>query len=62
MGSQDTHARDTDRQRAQGWKSGGKISKRKPVAGSARTLQPWIELGIICRTYYRRMLKKAETR
>ena len=42
-----------------GGKIGGKVSKRKPVTDSARTLQPWIELGISRRTYYRRMSKKS---
>ena len=37
-----------------GGKIGGKLSKRKPVADSERTLQPWLELGISQRTYYRR--------
>jgi len=37
-----------------GGKIGGKVSKRKPVADSERTLQPWLELGISQRTYYRR--------
>ncbi|MGB5878350.1 MAG: replication initiation protein [Psychrobacter nivimaris] len=32
---------------------GGKISKRKPVATSKRTTQPWLELGISRATYYR---------
>ncbi|OAV10729.1 replication initiation protein [Moraxella catarrhalis] len=32
---------------------GGKKSKRPPMVDSERTLQPWIELGISRRTYYR---------
>lgn len=32
---------------------GGKVSKRKPAKTSARTKQPWIELGISQSTYYR---------
>ena len=37
---------------------GGKLSKRKPVATSERTTQPWLELGISQSTYYRRKRKK----
>lgn len=37
---------------------GGKVSKRKPVATSARTRKPWVELGISQSTYYRRKRKK----
>ncbi|HBR6809340.1 TPA: replication initiation protein [Klebsiella pneumoniae] len=37
-----------------GGKIGGKVSKRKPVADSAKTLQPWLDLGISRATYYRR--------
>ena len=33
---------------------GGKKSKRVPVSDSERTLEPWKELGISRRTYYRR--------
>jgi hypothetical protein len=33
---------------------GGKVSKRKPVATSERTKQPWLALGISRRTYYNR--------
>ena len=33
---------------------GGKVSKRKPVATSERSLQPWLDLGISRRTYYNR--------
>lgn len=40
-----------------GGKIGGKVSKRKPVADSERTLQPWLDLGISRRTYYRRNAK-----
>lgn len=36
---------------------GGKVSKRKPVKTSARTKQPWLELGISRRTYYRDLNK-----
>ena len=32
----------------------GKASKRKPVATSERTNQPWLALGISIRTYYNR--------
>lgn len=35
-------------------RKGGKISKRKPMADSAETLQPWLALGISRATYYRR--------
>jgi hypothetical protein len=31
---------------------GGKVSKRKPLACSERTTQPWVGLGISRRTYY----------
>ena len=37
---------------------GGKVSKRKVVATSARTLKPWEELGISRSTYYRKKSKK----
>lgn len=36
---------------------GGKVSKRKPSKTSARTKQPWLELGISRRTYYRDLNK-----
>lgn len=36
---------------------GGRISKRKPVATSERTTQPWVELGISRATYYNRKKK-----
>ena len=38
-------------------KKGGAKSKRKPVATSAETLKPWLELGISRRTYYRDLNK-----
>lgn len=37
---------------------GGKVSKRKSVSTSARTLKPWEELGISRATYYRKKSKK----
>lgn len=37
---------------------GGKVSKRKPVATSDRTIRPWLEMGISQSTYYRRKRKK----
>lgn len=51
------HRRFIERQAKKGAK-GGKASKRKPVKTSARTTQPWIELGISQSTYYRRKRKK----
>ena len=36
---------------------GGKVSKRKPVATSDRTLKPWEALGISRATYYRKKSK-----
>ncbi|MFA0012229.1 replication initiation protein [Vibrio lentus] len=42
---------------AKGGKIGGKISKRKPVESSERTLKPWEDLGISRPTYYRRKAK-----
>lgn len=33
---------------------GGKVSKRKPVATSERTVEPWLKMGISRATYYRR--------
>ncbi|MFL0979321.1 hypothetical protein ACJO1P_27970 [Vibrio parahaemolyticus] len=42
---------------AKGGKIGGKISKRKPVESSERTLKPWEELGIHRATYYRKKEK-----
>jgi hypothetical protein len=36
---------------------GGKISKRKPVATSERTVKPWLKLGISRATYYNRKKK-----
>lgn len=38
-------------------KKGGAKSKRKPVATSAETLKPWLELGISRSTYYRDLNK-----
>ncbi|MBS0850150.1 primase C-terminal domain-containing protein [Citrobacter sp. JGM124] len=38
-------------------RKGGKISKRKPMADSAETLQPWLELGISRRWYYQKKKK-----
>ena len=38
-------------------RKGGKVSKRKPVADSERTLQPWLELGISRRWYYQKKKK-----
>ena len=37
---------------AKGGKIGGKVSKRKPVESSERTLKPWEDLGVSRRTYY----------
>ena len=36
---------------------GGKISKRKPIPTSERTMKPWLELGISRATYYNRKKK-----
>ena len=36
---------------------GGKVSKRKAVESSERTLKPWEDLGISRPTYYRRKAK-----
>src|SRR5690606_6396142 len=41
-------------------RKGGKISKRGKKADSARTLEPWTELGISRATYYRRQKKEAK--
>ena len=38
-------------------KKGGAKSKRKPVATSAETIKPWLELGISRSTYYRDLNK-----
>lgn len=40
-------------------KIGGAKSKRKPVATSAETTKPWVELGISRRTYYRDLNKNS---
>lgn len=40
-------------------KKGGTKSKRKPVATSAETIKPWLELGISRRTYYRDLNKNS---
>ena len=39
---------------AKGGKIGGKISKRKPVESSERTLKPWDALGISRAWYYKK--------
>ena len=36
---------------------GGKISKRKSVESSERTIKPWVKLGIHRATYYRKKAK-----
>lgn len=57
----ESHKRFSERQAKRGAK-GGKVSKRKPVADSERTRQPWLELGISQSTYYRRKKKGTLTK
>lgn len=49
----ESHRRFSEIQAYRGAK-GGKISKRKPIPTSDRTIKPWTKLGISRATYYRR--------